>query len=471
VRTKVVATIGPASAAPETILSLARTGVDVFRLNMAHGTQEAHGRVIRYIREAAQILGKPIAILADLAGPKIRIGKLAEPVPLVDGSIVVLAPEASARPGELPTTYANLAYDVSPGDRILLDDGILELRVDAVDPPRVLCEVVRGGLLKSNKGMNLPGIRVSAPSLTEKDLADLAFLVEADVDYIALSFVQRAADIVDLRQRIPDGPLIVAKIEKDTALEDIDAILAEADAVMVARGDLGVELPFEQVPIAQKRIIHLANLFARPVITATQMLESMIEAPRPTRAETSDVANAVFDGTDAVMLSGETAAGRYPQLAVEAMVRIASEIERSSAFSDGPKYDVPVYNHLPAGATPTEHAVTAATVEAVRLLGAPAIVCLTRSGFTARLVSSYRPPVPIIAASDQERTFRRLALVWGVIPVRCFTDEVTYDTLLDCARKALIESGIGKRGDRVVVTAGYPFHVRGTTNMLRVEVL
>lgn len=470
-RTKVVATIGPASAAPETILALAKAGADVFRLNMAHGTREAHGRVIQYAREAARQLNKPIAILADLAGPKIRIGTLAEAVPLIEGATVILAPEGTEKPGELPTTYSDLAHDVAPGDRILLDDGILELRVEDVAPPRVYCQVIRGGLLKSNKGINLPGIRVSAPALTEKDLADLEFLVQAEVDYVALSFVQRPDDLIDLRQRIPDGPLIVAKIEKDTALEDIDTILAESDAVMVARGDLGVELPFEQVPIAQKRIIHLANLFGRPVITATQMLESMIEAPRPTRAEASDVANAVFDGTDAVMLSGETAAGRYPLLAVEAMVRIAGEIERSSAYSEGPKYDVPVYNHLPAGATPTEHAIAAATVEAVRLLGAPAIVCLTRSGFTARLVSSYRPPVPIIGASDQERTFRRLALVWGVIPVRCFTDEVTYDSLLDCARNALIESGIAKPGERVVVTAGYPFHVRGTTNMLRVEIL
>jgi pyruvate kinase len=334
----------------------------------------------------------------------------------------------------------------------------------------VLCRVVQGGLLKSNKGINLPGIRVSAPALTEKDLRDLEFLVEAEVDYVALSFVQRPEDLIDLRQRIPDGPLIVAKIEKDTALENIDGILSECDAVMVARGDLGVELPFEEVPIAQKRIIHLANLFGRPVITATQMLESMIESPRPTRAEASDVANAVFDGTDAVMLSGETAAGRYPLLAVEAMVRIAGEIERSSAYSEGPKYDVPVYSQLPVGATPTEHAIAAATVEAVRLLGTPAIVCLTRSGFTARLVSSYRPPVPIIGVSDQARTYNRLALVWGVIPVRCFT-EVTYDSLLACARTYLIESGIARPGDRILVTAGYPFHVRGTTNMLRVEAL
>lgn len=469
-RTKVVATIGPASASPETIIALARAGVDVFRLNMAHGTQEEHGKVISWAREASEFLDKPIAVLADLAGPKIRIGTLPEMVPLHEGKKVTLVPEDRAEPGELPTTYPELALDLSPGDRVLLDDGIIELRVEDLQPPRVICTVIRGGPLTSNKGINLPGVRVSAPALTEKDLDDLDFLVEAEADYIALSFVQRAEDIRDLRRRIPEGPLIVAKIEKDTALDNIDEILSESDAVMVARGDLGVELPFEEVPVAQKRIIRLANLFGRPVITATQMLESMIEAPRPTRAETSDVANAVFDGTDAVMLSGETAVGRYPLLAAEAMVRIAGEIERSSDFSEGPKYDVPVYNHLPAGATPTEHAVAAATVEAVRLLGAPAIICLTRSGFTARLVSSYRPPVPIIGVSDLEPTYRRLALVWGVVPVRCFT-EVSYDSMLDCAREFLTESGMARPGERVVVTAGYPFHVSGTTNMLRIEEL
>ena len=363
-RTKIVSTIGPATAAPDKIHALAELGVDVFRINFAHGTHEHHGRVIQWAREASKAVGKPIAILADLAGPKIRIGSLPEPVTLVERSTVVLAPEAEATSGELPTTYAPLAQDVSPGDRILLDDGLMELRVQDVKGSRVYCEVVRGGLLRSNKGMNLPGVRVSAPSLTEKDLADLAFAIDAGVDYIGLSFVQTAEDVEDLRRRIPNGTLIVAKIEKDTALENIEAILSVTDAVMVARGDLGVELPFERVPLAQKRIIQLANLYARPVITATQMLESMIENPRPTRAEASDVANALFDGTDAVMLSGETAAGRYPLLAVEAMIRIAGEIERSHAFEEGPKYDVPLFGHIRAGATPTEHAIASATVEA-----------------------------------------------------------------------------------------------------------
>jgi pyruvate kinase len=470
VRTKIVATIGPATAEVDKVHALAELGVDIVRLNFAHGTHEGHGRVIGWVREAAAAVGKPMAVLADLAGPKIRIGDLAEPINLRDRNVVVLAPEAIASGDEIPNTYAALADDVEEGSRILLDDGIMELRVVEIGGPRVTCRVVRGGLLRTNKGMNLPGVRVSAPALTEKDLVDLEFALDHDVDYIGLSFVQSPDDLINLRTRLRGDALIVAKIEKDTALENIEPILALTDAVMVARGDLGVELPFEQVPIAQKRIIQLANLYGRPVITATQMLESMIEHPRPTRAEASDVANALFDGTDAVMLSGETAAGRYPFLAVEAMVRIAGEIERTNAFEEGPKYDVPMLHRLRIGATPTEHAIAAATVEAVRLLGAPAIVTFTTTGGTSRLVSSYRPPVPIISVTDKLKTWRQMALVWGVQPVLCTTD-INYENMLAAARTYLLANRIAEAGQRFVVTAGIPFHVRGTTNMLRIEEL
>ena len=468
--TKVVATIGPATASPERIKELVRAGVNVVRVNFAHGAHEDHARIIEWTRMAAKEAGRPVAVLADLAGPKIRIGALPAPVLLEDGQEVVIAPESVAVPPELPTTYDALARDVAAGDRILLDDGIMELVVEVVHLPRVHARVLRGGLLKPNKGMNLPGVRVTAPSLTEKDVVDLEFALEKDVDYIGLSFVQRAEDVADLKRRLPPGFLVVAKIEKDVALENIESILAEADCVMVARGDLGVELPFEQVPVAQKRIIQLANLYGRPVITATQMLESMIEAPRPTRAEASDVANALFDGTDAVMLSGETAVGKFPVLAVEAMVRIGSEIEKTAAFSQGPKYDIPILDHLRTGATPTEHAIAAATVEAVRLLGAPAIVTLTITGSTTRLVSSYRPPVPILGVCEGLGTYRQLALVWGVEPVRA-TGEVTYDAMVQTAREHLLARGHARTGDRIVVTAGVPFHVKGTTNMIRVEVV
>jgi pyruvate kinase len=469
-RTKIVATVGPATAAVDRVHALAELGVDVVRLNFAHGTHESHTQVIRWVREAAEVVGKPMAILADLGGPKIRIGALAEPINLADRNSVTLAPEEIAEGDDIPTTYAALADDVRPGDRVLLDDGLMELRVMAIEGRRVHARVMRGGLLRQHKGMNMPGVRVSAPALTEKDIQDLEFAQSMDVDYIGLSFVQSPDDIRDLRSRISTKALIVAKIEKDTALENIEPILSLTDAVMVARGDLGVELPFEQVPIAQKRIIQLANLYGRPVITATQMLESMIEYPRPTRAEASDVANALFDGTDAVMLSGETAAGKYPFLAVEAMVRIAGEIERTAAFDEGPKYDVPMLHRLRIGATPTEHAIAAATVEAVRLLGAPAVVTFTTSGGTTRLVSSYRPPVPILGVTDQRKTWRQLALVWGVHPVMC-EEEVSYETMLATARDYLLRERIAQPGQRIVVTAGIPFHVAGTTNLLRIEEL
>jgi pyruvate kinase len=469
-RTKIVATVGPATAALDRVHALAELGVDVFRLNFAHGTYESHAQVIRWVREASRDVGKPLAVLADLAGPKIRIGALPESINLADKNTVVLAPEEVATGDEIPTTYAELANDVQAGDRVLLDDGLMELRVLEVRHPRVICSVARGGLLKQNKGMNMPGVRVSAPALTEKDIRDLEFAESMDVDYVGLSFVQSPDDIRDLRSRITGRTLIVAKIEKDTAIVNIEPILSLTDAVMVARGDLGVELPFEQVPIAQKRIIQLANLYGRPVITATQMLESMIENPRPTRAEASDVANALFDGTDAVMLSGETAAGKYPFLAVEAMARIAGEIERSAPFDEGPKYDMPMLHRLRIGATPTEHAIAAATVEAVRLLGAPAVVTFTTSGGTTRLVSSYRPPVPILGVTDQNKTWRQLALVWGVQPVMC-DEEVNYENMLGVARRYLLDNRIAQPGQRIVVTAGIPFHVAGTTNLLRIEEL
>ena len=471
-RTKVISTLGPATASAEKVEAILGAGADVVRINFAHGTAADHRQTVEWVRKAAGKIDRPVAILGDLAGPKIRIGHLDSPVELEPDGIVVIAPEAVAEGDELPCTYADLADDVAVGARVLLDDGEMELRVERVDPPRIEARVVRGGLLKPNKGLNLPGVHVSAPSLTEKDRSDLELAMELGVDYIGLSFVQRPEDITRLRELIPDDLLIVAKIEKDVAVERIEEILDVTDAVMVARGDLGVELPFEQVPVVQKRIIQMANMYGRPVITATQMLESMIEHARPTRAEASDVANALFDGTGAVMLSGETAVGKNPVTAVEAMVRIAREIERTASFVEGPKYDVPMHNWLRTGATRTEHAIAAATVEAVNLLGAPAIITLTRSGFTSRLVSSYRPPVPILGVCHDDRVFRQLALVWGVTPYKCADAPMQdYDAVLDSALRALKELGLAETGDRVVVTAGVPFAVSGTTNMLRVEEL
>lgn len=462
-RTKIVGTLGPASNTPEGVRALVEAGLDVARINFSHGTHEQHARTIATVREVATQLGRPVAILADLQGPRIRIGALGAPRELEVGATVVLAPEAVASGDEIPITYADLCHDVNVGNRVLINDGLFELVVTRVEAPRVWASVVHGGTLTSNKGMNLPGIAVSAPSLTDKDKADLAFAVEHELDMVALSFVRRAQDIDEMRALIPRTMLVVAKIEKDVALENIEEIMRATDAVMVARGDLGVELPFEEVPYAQKHIIATANRMGRPVITATQMLESMIENPRPTRAEASDVANAILDGTDAVMLSAETAAGHHPRLAVEAMRRIIKEIEtrpRPGTLKRSERRDVSGVN--------TEEAIAAATVAAVRMMDAPLVVVFTKSGFTARIVASHRPSVPILALTDEPRVCRQLSLVWGVVP-RLVPTARGYDHMVAMALREALDLNLVTKGDRVLVTAGVPFDVPGTTNLLKVE--
>jgi len=443
--------------------------MDLARVNMSHGSREDHVRAIAAVREAADDMGRPVAVLVDLAGPKIRVGELPESLQLELGDTVVVAPEADAAPGEIPTTYADLAEDIEVGDTVLMDDGLLELTCVGVDRDRARLQVVRGGVLKSRKGINLPSVAVRAASLTEKDLDDLDFALEQEVEYVGLSFVRRPGDVTDLKRRLADRALVVAKIEKMQALQALEEVLAETDAVMVARGDLGVELPFERVPLAQKRIIQLANYYGRPVITATQMLESMIEHPRPTRAEASDVANAILDGTDAVMLSGETAVGEFPLESLNALVRIGQEIERSGFLERGPRYLTRPGQKARRGASPHEHAIAAATVEAAKQVGTPAIVVITRSGFSARLVSSYRPSVPIFAVTTERATYRQLAAVWGVFPALAEGVEVSYEALARFGRERVIESGVGETGASVVITAGVPFHESGTTNTLRLE--
>jgi pyruvate kinase len=456
-RTKIVCTLGPASWSPERIDALIAAGMDVARINFSHGTQERHAETIRNVREASVRAGRPIAVLGDLQGPKIRVGVLPEPRELKAGDRLTFTPEGEHTGDELPTTFRELADDVEVGDVVLLADGLMELIVEDVRPPRVDMRVIHGGELTS-------------PSLTEKDLRDLEFALAQEVDYLALSFVRSAEDVKDLVSRIPaGGPLVVVKVEKGLALENLDAILSESAAAMVARGDLGVELPFERVPLAQKRMIQMANLASRPVITATQMLESMIENPRPTRAEASDVANAIIDGTDAVMLSAETATGRFPVAAVQAMSRIAQEIEDSHILESGPHYDIPIEPGVD-GTTPTERAIAGATVEAVRRLNAPLIMTFTTSGSTARVVSSFRPPVPILAITDNMKTYHQLALVWGVVPIVCSV-EASFTEMLACGRDEAIRRGLAQAGDRVVVTAGLPMHEPGTTNLLQVSVL
>ena len=463
-RTKIVCTLGPATATEDAIRSLVEAGMNVARLNFSHGTHSQHVETIALVRRVASEMRTPVAILGDLQGPRIRVGDLPGTIYVDAGEDVILVHEGLEKEGEIPITYDHLADDVHVGDRILIDDGLIELLAMEVSGQRVTARVVHGGPINPHKGLNLPGVHVSAPSITEKDISDVHFAVEQDLDYLALSFVRRARDIEALRAMIPKGLLIVAKIEKDVALSNIESIIQASDCVMVARGDLGVELPFEEVPSAQKRIIGLANALGRPVITATQMLESMIENPRPTRAEASDVANAILDGTDAVMLSAETAAGAYPRLAVEAMRRIISEVERHppvTVLRRSGDRDI-------TGAVATEVAIAAATTAAVGMLHAPLVVVFTKSGFSARIVAAHRPGVSILVLTDEPRTFRQLALVWGVIP-ELVPHCQNYDEMMARAKDAVVSRRLAGKGDRIIVTAGVPFDVPGTTNLLKVE--
>ncbi len=461
-RTKIVCTLGPASATRDALTSLIDAGLNVARINFSHGTHAQHAATIALIREVAKERGLPIAILGDLQGPRIRIGDLAGTIDLVDGNDIVLVPEAVANGDEIPVTYERLAEDVHVGDRVLINDGLLELVVLDVTKPRVTARVLHGGPLTSHKGINLPGVNVTAPSITEKDREDVKFAVDQDLEYLALSFVRKAEDIAELRAMIPKSMLIIAKVEKDLALANIESIANTSDGVMVARGDLGVELPFEEVPYAQKRIISLCNRLGRPVITATQMLESMITHPRPTRAEASDVANAIIDGTDAVMLSAETAAGQYPRLAVEAMTRIIAEIEGKPQHW---RRDDRRRGEL---AVSTEFAIAAASNAAINMLNAPVLIVFTKSGFSGRIVASHRPSVPILVLTDVPHTFRQLALVWGVIP-ELVPHCDSYSEMARLGLAAVQRRDLAKPGDRVVVTAGVPFDVPGTTNFMKVE--
>jgi pyruvate kinase len=460
-RTKIVATLGPSTQSEDAIGQLLDAGVNVVRINASHGTPEVRGQWIKSVRKVAEQRGLAVAILVDLQGPRIRVGDLKQPIELVPGSDVVFAPEEVAKAGEIPTTYNELATDARVGARILLNDGLLSVEVTKVAAPRVHARVVDGGTLTSHKGMNLPGLQVSAPALTEKDREDVEHAVQHGADFLALSFVRRADDLAELRLLVPQDMKLVAKIEKATALDDLPRILHACDAVMVARGDLGVELPFEEVPLVQKRLIRDANAVGKPVITATQMLESMVHAPRPTRAEASDVANAILDGTDAVMLSAETAAGEYPVEAVRAMDRIIREMERHLP----PRQE----QRLSARENVTvEDAIAQGTSAVARMLRTPLIVTLTSGGFTARKVAAMRPTPPILAVTTVKATYRQLALVWGITPV--LVDRVPgYDAMLTVVRDLILRREYARPGDRIVMTAGLPWEVSGSTNLIKVE--
>jgi len=449
--------------------ALIEAGMDVARLNFSHGTPEEHIQHIRNLRACSEALGRPVAILQDLAGPKIRVGPIAgDGVNLRAGSAFTL----TARPvlgneQEASVTYPHLRQEVQVGDTILLADGAIELKVTDLRGEDILCRVLVGGALSSHKGINLPQGTLKVPALTEKDERDLALGLEHGVDYVALSFVRRAEDIQQVRRLMAEynrrAP-IIAKIEKHEALENIDEIVAEADGVMVARGDLAVETALERVPVVQKQLIRQCNVIGKPVITATQMLKSMVDSPRPTRAEATDVANAVLDGTDAVMLSEETAIGKYAVEAVEVMARIAERTEQEMLEL---RREVPFERR---GQKSIAEAVSHASYGMAFDLRAAAIITPTHSGSTARLVARYRPQQPIIAFSPIPETVRRLALIWGVYP-HCLLQAPTSDEMIERVKQEAQRLGYVKPGDTVVITAGVPVGRPGTTNLIKAEVI
>lgn len=474
-RTKIVCTIGPASNSEERLEQLIRAGMNVARLNFSHGKQEEHAEVITRIRTLSRRLGSSVAILQDLQGPKIRVGELLDGQPLkliTDTWVTITTRNVPGDSQTIPTTYQQLPQDVRPGDRILLDDGLMELRVGDASGTDVHCLVVHGGLLKEHKGINLPGVTVSAPALTEKDCADMRFGIAHGVDYLALSFIRKAEEVREARRlmrqyqaelglagkpALTDIPLIV-KLEKPEAVARLDEILDVVDGIMIARGDLGVEMPPEKVPLIQKRIIAKCNALGIPVITATQMLESMVTNPRPTRAEVNDVSNAILDGTDSVMLSAETASGAYPIEAVEMMVRIACETESGDRTARQPQ----------CVRLTQEHAVSHAARALSEETSVQAIVVFTRSGNSARLISKDRPRTPILAYTPSERVYRQLALWWGVWP-DCMELRGTTDTLMEVVGQRLLEANILKHGEHVVIMGGLPIASQARTNFVKIH--
>lgn len=453
-RTKIVATLGPASGDPAVIAELIDAGVDVFRLNMSHGDYEFHTRAFRHIRQIAEQRNHVVAVLADLCGPKIRTGRFqGGAITLKTGSsITVTTREIKGEQSLIPTQYAALAKDVKPGNRILLSDGAMELRVDQVRGTEVACTVVHGGILTDNKGMNLPGVAISAPSLTDKDRDDAVFVTELGVDFIALSFVRRAADVMELKELIWEQAAkaaVVAKIEKPEALDDAARILDVADAIMIARGDLGVELKPEQVPVAQSQLIEMARVKFKPVIVATQMLESMIENPRPTRAEVTDISYAVSLGADAVMLSAETASGKYPVQSVQMMDRIARQTE-SYLWRSG-HYGASTARLEPP--LPIWGVMANATSHMSKDLMAHAVLVISQSGMSAATVSSARPAAPVVGITRSAEASRRMALLWSVIPVQ--VEDAGSKNPNKLARDVAVKLGLAEPGQYVLLVRGF----------------
>ena len=464
-RTKIIATLGPASQSPEIVRALLEAGTGVVRLNFSHGTPDEHARRLEIARAAARALRIPLAVVQDLPGPKLRVGDLpGGSLTLTVGVTVALVTDGASRAGEIPVAYRHLSGDVRPGDRIYLQDGELALTVMSVSPSRIQCAVESGGTLRAHAGLNVPGVRLSVPAVSEDDLRCAEWGIAHDVDYIGLSFVEDPAEIERTRRLIADRggkARLIAKIERRRALDRIEEIVTAADVVMVARGDLAVETSIDEVPIVQKSIIALCNRLGTPVITATQMLESMITQNRPTRAEAADVANAVLDGTDTLMLSGETAIGAHPVEAVAIMASIARRAEVALP------YNFLLRERRRDRTLETGEAIALAACEAAEAIGAVAIVAATDSGSTARRVSRFRPRRPIVAVTHTPSTWRQLALVWGVRPA--LVERVgDLDALVARGVRAAVELGAAQLGDQVVVTAGLPIGRPGTTNFLKV---
>ncbi len=468
-RTKIVCTLGPASQSEDVLRELILNGLNVCRFNFSHGSHEEHKGRIDMVKKVREELNKPIAILLDTKGPEIRTGNFADPeVLLEEGSEFTITMDEVVGTKEICTvSYKGLADDVKEGDSILIDDGLVGLRVKSVENGNIKCIVENSGIVKNHKGVNVPGVKINLPAITPKDISDIEFGIEEGIDMIAASFVRKASDVLAIREILEKNNagdvLILSKIENQEGVENIDEILQVSDGIMVARGDLGVEIPTEEIPIVQKMIIKKCNELAKPVITATQMLDSMIRNPRPTRAEVTDVANAIYDGTDAIMLSGETAAGKYPVEAVKVMASIAKRIEQTL------DYDRMLKEKGSKNVTVTD-AISHATCTTAVDLNASAIITSTSSGYTAKMVSKFRPQAPIIAATSNEAVMRRLALTWGVCPIKSALAGNT-DEVIEKSIEASIENGYVKNGELVVITAGVPVGVSGTTNLIKVHVI
>lgn len=469
-KTKIVCTLGPATNDVEIMKQLIQNGMDAARINFSHGTYETHAETIAKLKQAREELNAPIPLILDTKGPEIRVKTFKEDKVRLeeDATFTLTTREVEGDVNIVSVTYADLPKDVHRGSRILIDDGLIELKVEDITETDVVCKVVNGGVVKSRKGVNLPGVEVNLPSLMEKDIEDLKFGVENGFDIVAASFIRSAEDVLKIRRVLEEnggGQMhIISKIENQQGVENIDKILEASDGIMVARGDLGVEIPPEEVPLVQKILIAKANRIGKPVITATQMLESMVHSPRPTRAEANDVANAIFDGSDAIMLSGETAAGAYPLEAVATMARIALKAE--SAVD----YAAKLANTTEPARVNITNAISMAACATAAELKTAAITTVTKSGFTARMISRYRPACPLIASTSDETVWRQMNLIWGCKPM-LYTGELPRGGVFDTALEIAVKSGLLKNGDTVVSALGMPLGFSGATNTLRVDIV